>query len=143
MFAPDVALGIPVSMQEPGLGLGMGSSSAVPMSSMDQALMQMGHPAGPASALHAGMYEQPAGLPGSSATLDGAVHSQVSLCIPTCPASSYCLRMRKGPACHRVYAACCAWVCMTCCAALLSPEDGCRRLPRILESQDSLMRMLL
>ena len=66
-------------MQEPGLGLGLGSSSAVPMSSMDQALMQMGHPAGPASALHAGMYEQPAGLPGSSAMLHGAVQSQVSL----------------------------------------------------------------
>lgn len=74
-----MALGIPVSMQEPGLGLGMGSSSAVPMSSMDQALMQMGHPAGPAAALHAGMYEQAAGLPGSSAMLHGAVQSQVSL----------------------------------------------------------------
>ena len=94
MFAPDVALGIPVSMQEPGLGLG--SSSAVPMSSMDQALMQMGHPAGPASALHAGMYEQPAGLPGSSAMLHGGMQSQVSLRMLRYPSIPMLLEDKEG-----------------------------------------------
>ena len=129
LFAPDVALGIPVSMQEPGLGLG--SSSAVPMSSMDQALMQMGHPAGPASALHAGMYEQPAGLPGSSAMLHGAVHSQVSLCMLRSSSIPMLLEGEEGASLsHATRRYCCAWVCMTCCHVqmmqMACPHSECK-----------------
>ena len=70
MFAPEVALGMPVgSMQGTG---------PVAMSSMDQALMQMGHPAGPVPANHMYGFDQPGGLPGSSATLSSHMAVQVS-----------------------------------------------------------------
>ena len=48
------------------------------MSSMDQALMQMGHPAGPVPASHMYGFEQPEGLPGSGASLSGHMALQVS-----------------------------------------------------------------
>ena len=67
LFAPEVALGMPVGSMQ-GLG-------PVAMSSMDQALMQMGHPAGPVPANHMYGFEQPRG---SGATLSSHRAVQVS-----------------------------------------------------------------
>ena len=76
MFAPDIALGVPVNGM-PGADLGLGSAAVVPMSSMDQALMQMGHPDGPGAQLYT--FEQPGAMPSSGAMLSTQMSSQVGL----------------------------------------------------------------
>ena len=70
MFAPEVALGMPVGSMQ--------GSGPVHLSSMDQALMQMGHPAGPPPGNHMYGFEQPSGLPGAGATLSSHMAVQVS-----------------------------------------------------------------
>lgn len=60
-----------------GTNFSLVSSCPPQMSSMDQALMQMGHPAAPAPAPQMYSYEQPNGLPGSRATLSRQMLSQV------------------------------------------------------------------
>lgn len=61
----------------PGANLGLGSAAAVPMSSMDQALMQMGHPDGPCAQLYT--FEQHGGMPSSGAMLSTQMPPQVGL----------------------------------------------------------------
>ena len=61
----------------PGANLGLGSAAAVPMSSMDQALMQMGHPDCPGAQLYT--FEQPGAMPSSEAMLSTQMPSQVGL----------------------------------------------------------------
>lgn len=61
-----------------GAELSLSSSGPVHMSSMDQALMQMGHPAGPAPAPQLYPFQQHAGLAGSAATFSSVMPAQVS-----------------------------------------------------------------
>ena len=77
MFAPDIALGMPLSGMQ-GADLSLSSSGPVHMSSMDQALMQMGHPAGPAPAPQLYPFQQHAGLAGSADTFSSHMPTQVS-----------------------------------------------------------------
>ena len=70
MFAPEVALGMPVGSMQ--------GSGPMAMSSMDQALMQMGHPAGPAPASHMYAFDQSGGLQGTGSTLSSHMAVQVS-----------------------------------------------------------------